>query len=177
MYCGLDFGTSNSALSYMSQGEPKLAVLEQDQTIFPTTIFYHEDRRCDFGAEAIAKYLDDHPGRLMRSIKSILGTDLIDEGTVVGARRILFQSVIADYLREIKTRSEKRLGAEFEAVVQGRPVHFVDADPAGDLAAEATLRDILKSVGFKHVEFELEPIAAARYFTHLQAPKKLLIVV
>jgi len=177
MYCGLDFGTSNSALSYVSHGEPKLAVLEQDKAIFPTTIFYHEDRRCDFGAEAIAKYLDDHPGRLMRSIKSILGTDLIGEGTVIGERRILFQNVIADYLREIKTRAEKDLGTEFDAVVHGRPVHFVDSDSAGDLDAETSLRGILASVGFKHIEFELEPIAAARYFTHLQAPKKLLIVV
>lgn len=176
MNCGLDFGTSNSALSYVSQGEPKLAPLEQDKTIFPTTVFYHEDRRCDFGAEAIAKYLDDHPGRLMRSIKSILGTDLITEGTVIGERRILFQNVIADYLREIKTRAEKSLGTEFEAVVQGRPVHFVESDPAGDRDAEAALRTVLRSVGFKHIEFELEPIAAARYFTHLQASKKLLIV-
>jgi len=45
--------------------------------------------------------------------------------------------------------------------VVGRPVHFVDHDPAADSRAEASLRDIIQSLGVKNVEFQLEPIAAA----------------
>jgi hypothetical chaperone protein len=46
-------------------------------------------------------------------------------------------------------------------VVHGRPVHFVDDNPAGDAKAEATLRDIAKTVGFEDISFQFEPIAAA----------------
>src|ERR1700721_1334304 len=51
-----------------------------------------------------------------------------------------------------------------EAYVEGdpgRPVHFVDDNPAADAKAEATLRGIAESVGFRDVSFQFEPIAAA----------------
>ena len=38
------------------------------------------------GRKAIEAYVDGVPGRLMRSLKSVLGTSLIDETTQVGPR-------------------------------------------------------------------------------------------
>jgi hypothetical chaperone protein len=40
-------------------------------------------------------------------------------------------------------------------------VHFVDGDPEADRKAEDALRQIATSIGFRHVSFEFEPIAAA----------------
>jgi hypothetical chaperone protein len=46
----------------------------------------------------------------------------------------------------------------------GRPVHFTDNDPAADQRAESELRSVAMSIGFEHVGFQFEPIAAA--FAH-----------
>ncbi|WP_245986212.1 Hsp70 family protein [Azospirillum thermophilum] len=97
----------------------------------------------------------------MRSIKSMLGTDLIDADTALRRGRISFRAVIATFLEQVKARAEAALDGPLSDVVVGRPVHFVDGDPAGDHAAEETLRGIARSVGFRDVSFQYEPIAAA----------------
>ena len=43
----------------------------------------------------------------------------------------------------------------------GRPVFFVDDDPARDAQAEAALRSAARRAGFREIEFQFEPIAAA----------------
>jgi hypothetical chaperone protein len=97
----------------------------------------------------------------MRSLKSVLGTSLIDESTLVGGQRVGFREVIASYLVAVKRRAEQATGAELRSVVHGRPVHFVDNSAASDRKAEAVLHDIARKVGFEHVTFQFEPIAAA----------------
>ena len=77
----------------------------------------------------------------MRSLKSVLGTSLIDETTPVGRERISFRDVIAYYLGAVKRRAEQATGRELRSVVHGRPVHFVDNAPDADRKAEETLRD------------------------------------
>ena len=72
-----------------------------------------------------------------------------------------FRAVIARYLTAVKARAEAVTGRELTAVVHGRPVHFVDDDPAADRRAEDALRDIAGSIGFEDISFEYEPIAAA----------------
>jgi len=43
----------------------------------------------------------------------------------------------------------------------GRPVYFVDGNEEADILAEDTLYEIAQSVGFKDIDFQYEPIAAA----------------
>jgi hypothetical chaperone protein len=159
--CGLDFGTSNTTLGTMQAGAPKLAPLEGQAVTIPSAIFYSPVRTPEIGRAAITAYVDGVEGRLMRSIKSVLGSSLIDERTVLGRERAPFRRVIADYLRHIKVRAEKTLDTELTSVVHGRPVHFVDGDEAGDKKAEDALKKIAKEIGFKHILFQYEPIAAA----------------
>lgn len=159
--CGLDFGTSNTTLGTINAGVPTLAPLEGSQVTIPSAIFYSPVRVPEIGRAAITAYIDGVEGRLMRSIKSVLGSSLIDERTVLGRERAPFRRVIADFLRHIKVRAEKTLDRELTSVVHGRPVHFVDGDEAGDRKAEETLKKIAKDIGFKHVLFQYEPIAAA----------------
>jgi hypothetical chaperone protein len=159
--CGLDFGTSNTTLGTVISDVPVLAVLEGDHVTIPSAIFYKADGGAHIGRRAIEAYVEGDAGRLMRSLKSVLGTSLIDETTRVGRERVSFRDVIAYYVGALKRRAEQVVGYPLQQVVHGRPVHFVDDNPAGDAKAEATLRDIAESVGFDDISFQFEPIAAA----------------
>ncbi len=88
------------------------------------------------------------PGRLMRGLKSVLGTPLIDEATPLGRERLRLRDVIARYLSLVKERAEAAAGTSFDTVMHGRPVHFVDGDAEGDRRAEDTLRAIANEVDF-----------------------------
>jgi hypothetical chaperone protein len=159
--CGLDFGTSNTTLGTLAGREPVLVALEAGQTTIPSAIFYEVDGAVLIGRKAIEAYVEGAPGRLMRSLKSVLGTSLIDETTQLGRERTSFRDVIAYYLGAVKRRAEQAADCELRDVVHGRPVHFVDDAPEADRKAEQTLREIAREVGFDEVTFQFEPIAAA----------------
>lgn len=159
--CGLDFGTSNTTLGTIEGHAPVLAALEIGHTTIPSAIFYEADGAVLIGRKAVEAYVDGVNGRLMRSLKSVLGTALIDETTRMGRERTRFRDVIAYYLGAVKRRAEQATGRELRDVVHGRPVHFVDNDPDADAKAEQTLREIVREIGFDEVTFQFEPIAAA----------------
>ncbi|MDI1265956.1 MAG: Hsp70 family protein [bacterium] len=159
--CGLDFGTSNTTLGTIEGHAPVLVPLEANQTTIPSAIFYETDGAVLIGRRAVEAYVEGQPGRLMRSLKSVLGTSLIDETTRLGRERVSFREVIAYYLGAVKRRAEQASGHELRNVVHGRPVHFVDNAPDADRKAEQTLRSIARDVGFDEVTFQFEPIAAA----------------
>jgi len=159
--CGLDFGTSNTTLGTFVDDAPVLATLETGHTTIPSAIFYEVDGAILIGRKAMEAYVDGAPGRLMRSLKSVLGTSLIDETTNTGRERTSFRDIIAWYLGAVKRRAEVASGRPLRNVVHGRPVHFVDGNEVGDRKAEATLRDIAHDIGFDEVTFQFEPIAAA----------------
>ncbi|MBU1306795.1 MAG: Hsp70 family protein, partial [Alphaproteobacteria bacterium] len=86
--CGLDFGTSNSTFARLdAQGTPHLLALEAGRPTIPSVIFFSfEDDTIYFGRQAVAEYVTGADGRLMRSLKSVLGTALIGDSTRVKAR-------------------------------------------------------------------------------------------
>src|SRR5689334_14341295 len=159
--CGLDFGTSNTTLGTIEGQAPVLVALEAAQTTIPTAMFYEAGGGVLIGRRAVEAYVEGASGRLMRSLKSVLGTSLIDETTRLGRQRTGFRDVIAYYLGAVKRRAEQATGRELREVVHGRPVHFVDNAPDADRKAEDTLRQIARDVGFREVTFQFEPIAAA----------------
>src|ERR1700694_3266688 len=159
--CGLDFGTSNTTLGTIAGREPVLTALETGQTTIPSSIFYEVDGAVLIGRRAIEAYVEGAPGRLMRRLKSGLGTSRVDETTQLGRERTSFRDVIAYYLGAVKRRAEQATGRELRDVVHGRPVHFVDNAPDADRKAEETLRVIARGIGFDEVTFQFEPIAAA----------------
>jgi hypothetical chaperone protein len=160
-FSGLDFGTSNTTLGTFKADAPVLADVEAGHVTIPSAIFYGRDGGVVIGRKAIDSYIEGMPGRLMRSLKSVLGTSLIDETTRLGRERVSFRNVIASYVGAVKRRAEHATGRELRQVVHGRPVHFVDNSPDGDRKAEATLLAIAREVGFEDVTFQFEPIAAA----------------
>lgn len=160
---GIDFGTSNSAVACVAGSElARLLPLEGAATTIPSAVFFNtEDRSTHFGREAVALYLSGTEGRLMRSLKSLLGSALMQDQTEIGHQRVSFEDIIALFLSELAARAHRQLGGRPARVVVGRPVHFVDDDTARDREAEATLRRAARNAGLGDVDFQYEPIAAA----------------
>ncbi len=176
--CGVDFGTSNSTVGWCRPGESILLPLEDGKVTLPSVIFFHaEDLHARFGRAAIADYLSGFEGRLMRSLKSLLGTPLIDEHTELMGQALPFRKLLEQFIAELKSRAEQAAGHELSRAVLGRPVFFIDDNPAADKLAEQTLRDIAHAVGFKDVAFQFEPIAAAfDYESQISAEELVLVV-
>lgn len=160
---GIDFGTSNSAMAWSApQGVAQLIPLEGDALAMPTAVFYNaEEGSTHFGREALTHYLEGTEGRLMRSLKSLLGSPLLLETTLINHQLVNFSDIITTYLAALRERATRHLGKAPTRVVMGRPVHFVDDDPARDAQAEASLRQAAQAVGFTDIAFQFEPIAAA----------------
>lgn len=160
--CGVDFGTSNSTAGWYRHGQSALLPLEEGKLTLPSAVFFNaEDETVSFGRAALSAYLAGFEGRLMRSLKSLLGTSLIDGQTEVQGHALPFRSLLTQFIGEIKHRAELAAGRAFDNVVLGRPVFFIDGNPDADHLAENTLADIARSVGFKEISFQYEPIAAA----------------
>lgn len=176
--CGIDFGTSNSALAIANGEKIVLAELEKGKTTIPSAVFFNTDENhTAFGRQAIDEYLEQYDGRFMRSLKSILGSELMSESTQVGLKRMNFSEIIGCFIGEIKNRAEIFSGHELTNVVMGRPVHFVDDDEISDKRAENELGLIAKAQGFKNIAFEFEPIAAARDYESNLTREELVLVV
>ena len=160
---GIDFGTSNSAIAWASpQGKSQLIPLEGDALAMPTAVFYNaEENSTHFGREAITHYLEGTEGRLMRSLKSLLGSPLLMETTVINNQSVNFSDIITTYLAELRKRAAQHLGTAPTRLVMGRPVHFVDDDAERDTQAENSLRQAAQAIGFTDISFQFEPIAAA----------------
>ena len=87
--CGLDFGTSISPIGVLRGNGPALAPVEGARTLIPSAVFFEDPDgyRVQFGDEAISSYIAQADGRLLRALKSVLGSSLIDETTALGGAR------------------------------------------------------------------------------------------
>lgn len=184
-YCAIDFGTSNSALALpaspvaASSGGSRLIALEGEHRTLPTAVFFNADEHTRaFGRAAIAEYVDGYEGRLMRSLKSILGSPLALGVTELGDGSALpFLDIIALFLDHLLQAARRAGGAPVTQAVMGRPVFFVDDDPRADADAQAQLEAAARSVGLRDIVFQYEPIAAAfDYESGLHAEQIVLVV-
>lgn len=127
--------------------------------------------------EVVAEVDASQHGRLLQSIK----TALRRPGTLIRGRsdspRIQVfdrlypvEDLIALLMAAMRESAERELGQKVEGVVIGRPVR-ISEEPRIDARGEDILRDAAQFAGFKQIEFELEPVAAA-YVYHLQTPER-----
>ena len=192
-FCAIDFGTSNSAIAipaantaaHTAGSAMRLVELEPGHLTMPTAVFYFVEGRHDadgppraFGRAAVAAYVDGIDGRLMRSMKSILGSGLIDQTTDVGGGRgVKYADILAGYLKRLRRKALEAGALEpLNKLVLGRPVFFVDEDPARDAAAQKSLELAAHAVGFDEVHFQFEPIAAAfDYESKIDAERIVLV--
>ena len=176
--CGLDFGTSNSAIGVARGRTAALVPVEADSTLMPSAVFfdYETKGRMLFGEEAISAYVGQTEGRLMRALKSILGSPLIEEETLLAGRKVPLKQVVEIFVRHLKHKAEAFAGQEITTVVHGRPVRFVDDDDAADARAQGVLEGIAKQVGFRDVTFVYEPIAAAHHYEQTVQKEELALI-
>ncbi len=177
MHCGIDFGTSNSAIAISTASGVALAPVEGKHLTLPSAVFYPVGRAPVYGREAMGCFMEGDEGRLMRSLKRLLGTQLMNFGTLVNDKPRRFEEIIGGFVSYMKARGEKAAGRSIDSVVMGRPVHFIDRDPEADDTAENQLAGIARQAGFRHIEFQFEPIAAAfAHETKLTSEKLALVV-
>ena len=181
----IDFGTSNSGIALPDgRGGVRLVELEPGHPTMPTAVFYRVDEAVPqaeperlYGRAALAAYVEGHEGRLMRSMKSLLGSSLLEQPTEVGGgHAVRYVDVVVGYLRHLRRCAERAGGVAPDRVVLGRPVFFVDEDPARDAAAAAALEAAARAAGFAEVSFQYEPIAAALDHERGVAREELVLV-
>ncbi|RIY00042.1 Hsp70 family protein [Aureimonas flava] len=178
-YAGLDFGTTNSTLALCAPGgAPRLLAVEAEHLTIPSALFFSlEDGQTYFGRRAVFEYVDGAEGRFMRALKSILGSSLMRETTQVGRQRMSFEALIGRFLAHLRETLERETDEPVDRIVLGRPVRFVDESEAADREAAEQLASAARAQGFRHVEFQFEPVAAALYFESGMNAEQVALVV
>ncbi len=176
-YCGIDFGTSNSTVAVMRGNEIALAPVEGGESVIPSAVFFSFSQGPLFGREAVRHYTDGEPGRLMRSLKSILGQSLFHEKTRLQKQFLALSDVLGLFLGQLKRKAEAATGGECASVVLGRPVQFIEGDEAADRQAQDDLEQAARKLGFRDVSFQFEPIAAAQDYERSVSREELVLIV
>lgn len=178
-FVGIDFGTSNTTVGVSTAaGEARLLPLEQDHQTLPSAIFFDFASKSAFcGRAAREHYLAGSEGRYMQSLKSILGSSLIDEKTRIQSKSMSFADILGVFFAFLKKQTELQLGRDVSQIVVGRPVHFVDGDEAADAEAQRSLEAIAHKEGFRDVAFQYEPIAAALDYEQRVQREELVLIV
>ena len=178
---GVDFGTTNSVVSFLdkdgtaSTTRVRFGTAELD-VIRSVLCFWNEgttDRvtlRHAVGPNAIDAWLDDPlESRLMMSLKSYLAQRSFSE-TRVFNRRFTLEDLIALFLRGILPPPDSAT-----LPIAGRPVRFA-GDAPDDALGEQRLRGAYAAAGWTDVQTALEPEAAGyRFVRGLTAPAIVLI--
>jgi hypothetical chaperone protein len=177
---GIDFGTTNSALSVYRNGTVEVLAVDGDGTageLMRSVLYFSEDNEIYAGQEAIRQYVGDGAaGRFMQSIKTFLPNTSFDSTEVFG-RRYGIDDLIAIILKRIKARGEAHVGSPVESVVLGRPVVF-STDATKDAVAQQRLERAARKAGFRNIWFQYEPVAAALAFEEtLQAGQERIVFI
>ncbi len=96
-------------------------------------------------------------GRLLQALKSNLSSQIVSNINLFGSNKPI-EWVVGQFLKEMKQRADEIIGESINKVVIGRPVEYVGGN--NQLAIDR-MRSAAKIAGFKEIEFEYEPIAAA----------------
>jgi hypothetical chaperone protein len=163
---GIDFGTTNSALSIYKNGTVEVVNIDElnaNGRLMRSVLYFNEDNEIFAGGEAINHYVNEGAaGRFMQSIKTFLPNRSFVSTEVFG-KNYGIEDLVAIILREIKAKGEAYIGCRVDSVILGRPVLFSE-DPEKDALAQSRLEAAARKAGFKQIWFQFEPVAAALSF-------------
>lgn len=152
--------------------------LEGAEDSIPSAIFFNSTTgRPAFGRAAIRDYMAGENGRLMRALKSVFGRPVFHEQTKIGNRYVTLADIVGLFLRHLKTTTERSIDRALTDVVLGRPVQFIEDAPDQDRAAQNDLEEAARKIGFKNIEFQFEPIAAALEYESSIRNEQLVLIV
>jgi hypothetical chaperone protein len=171
---GFDFGTTNSSVALVDgNAQVQLASFPSPsgETQSFRSVLYFEHLKTTAGPKrmhafagpaAIEHYLQaEEKGRLVQSLKSHLSSRTLT-GTEVFGRRYKLEDLIARMITDLRKHAAHQFHKPISYAMVGRPVRFVGAETeADDEFAVARLREAFAAAGFEHVDFEMEPVAAA----------------
>ena len=164
--CGIDFGTSNTTLTLNLDGRVQQVELDRQNLLpeaIPTLMYFDLDALASYGSQAVTAYEeDDMAGRFLQAIKKHLPSPEF-AGTIIADRAFTLEDLIAGFLEKLKSAADEAAGRPVDSVLMGRPARF-HVDPKRDALAQARLERAATMAGFVDVEFQLEPIAAARSY-------------
>jgi hypothetical chaperone protein len=126
-----------------------------------------------FGEAAAHMHINEPDnGFYIKSPKSFLGAD------INSAQRMVFTRIVEKMLAFIKQESEALKQQDLAQLVIGRPVNFHGLlGKDGNQQALSIIDTAAKNIGLKHVEFLMEPVAAAYdYERQLEQDRLVLIL-
>ncbi len=144
----------------------------------PSALFFNfDDDSVSVGRHAVSQYTDGVDGRLLRALKSVLGSSLVHEKTRIKKRSMLFSEIIGLFIGRLKAKLDEHHGQPVDHIVLGRPVRFVDRDDDADRTAQDELERAAQAQGFRHIEFQYEPIAAALDYEQQVSREEIALIV
>src|SRR5687767_6843436 len=97
--CGIDFGTSNSALALPSGEVLRVDPSADNQHLLRSVLFFPEEETASYvGEDAISRYLEEGAGRFIQSIKSWLPSRSF-HSTQIRSRSMTLDALVALVLR------------------------------------------------------------------------------
>ncbi|MDO8430971.1 MAG: Hsp70 family protein [Candidatus Binatus sp.] len=186
---GLDFGTTNSAISVVgADGAPRLARFPHAEGGAATetfrSILFFETRdeiggaasAVSVGNDAIRRYLAaSGNGRLVQSLKSFLADKTFDSTDIMGENYTL-GDLIAPIISALRDAAIAQFGELPPRIVVGRPVHFASMGAADEALARSRLDIAVRRAGWTEVEFEYEPVGAAYDYALRIARDELVLI-
>lgn len=132
----------------------------------------HANSDVIFGEAAAQMHISDPDnGFYIQSPKSFLGADINT------AQRAVFTSVVEKMLAYIKQETEAVQQSELNQLVIGRPVNFHGLlGKDGNQQALSIISATAKKVGLQHIEFLMEPVAAAYDYERQLNQDKLVLI-
>jgi len=176
-YYAVDFGTSNSLLTYVSDaGEIVPVPLDPESGLVLRSLLYTpEKNKWFFGTEAISEYVNhEGEGRFFRSIKKFLPEPGYS-GTSVHNRNLGISELVATFLGEMRKRADKFTGKKVEKLILGRPALY-SLDKDNDQLAQDRMQKAAEIAGFKEVIFCPEPIAAGLDYQSADKKEKIVLI-
>lgn len=175
---GLDFGTTNSAIAVVRNGQVQVLPIGKDGTSIVKSVLYFRPRshKALIGDNAIESYATySLSGRFIKSFKSVVGFESF-KGTVINGKRFTIEDLVAMFFSYIKERADQIMGQDVLSVVLGRPAVYDIASSEEQLARER-LTTAANAAGFKEVNFQLEPIAAAYMYSQTITSTETVLII
>ena len=186
---GFDFGTTNSSVAVVDEaGDVRLASFPSagaETQSFRSVLYFEQYKNSEglkrthslAGPAAIEHYLQtDEKGRLVQSLKSHLASRTLTGKEVFG-RRYRLEELVSRMLSDLRKHAAHQFKHPVRTAVVGRPVRFVGAETEEDQEfAVSRLRAAFALAGFEHVDFEMEPVAAAYTYEATLDHEELLLI-
>ncbi len=166
MKYGLDFGTSNSVISYNNGNTTEVLPIEptnRTREIMASLWFFdYDDEFWSFGKSAYEQYKETlGEGRLIQSLKKYLPDPTL-RNTHVHKRTVEFDELVMLFLKEMKDKADQLTGENVTNVTIGKPVNFTE-NGKNDLALQRIQKGA-QNAGFENISFMFEPLAATYSF-------------